>query len=93
MRKFLTIIGFAAGCVVMVSGFSLIEIEGRALSHPDHATALYTEPLHLKGVVRYVTPDQKYWDHLADMGFFGGLLVALTAGGLLNRLKNRTPGL
>jgi hypothetical protein len=93
MRKFLTIIGIAAGCVVMVSGTFLIEIEGRALSHPDHATALYTEPLHLKGVIRYVTPDQKRWDHLADMGFFGGWLVGFTAGGVLNWLMKRTPKL
>ena len=93
MQKFLTAIVIAAACVWLVSVVSLIEIEDRALSHPDYATALYTEPLHLNGVVRYVTPDQRRWDHLANMGFFGGLLVVVTAGTLLNRLTKRTPKL
>jgi len=93
MQKFLTIIVIAAACVWLVSAVSLIEIEDRALSHPDHATALYTEPLHLKGVVRYVTPNWTRWDHLANMGFFGGLLVIVSAGSALNWLTKRTPKL
>jgi hypothetical protein len=91
MRKLLTVVGVVAGCIAMASWIPLAEVEDRALLHPDHATAAYTVPLHIKGVVRYVTPDQKWWDQIGQLGFWGGWLIAISAGGTLQLLKNRSP--
>jgi hypothetical protein len=91
MRRVLTAIGIAAFCLMVPAWVDLAEIETRALWHPDHATAVYTVPLHIKGVVRYVTPDQKRWDQLGQVGFWGGWLVGMIAGCTLEWLKRRAP--
>ena len=48
-------------------------IETAALNQPDSPTERYTEPMHVKGVVRYVTPNQMLWDNVAHVGFIGGI--------------------
>lgn len=63
--------------VAMIAWFPAARIETAALSHPDHATVEYTEPLHIKGVVRYVSAYDKRIDHLCSIAFIGGLAVSV----------------
>ena len=89
LAQTLTGIGIAAWLVGIVSWFPLASIETAALSQPDHAAGEFTQPMHLKGVVRYVTPEQQRRDNLAHMGFAGGWILGAT-GLLTGRwLKNR----
>jgi hypothetical protein len=81
--------GIAAWLVTMISWLPLADIESRALSQPDHASARYTEPMHLKGVVRYVTPDQKLWDRLAHFTFTSGWIVGFASFGIALLLAKR----
>ena len=52
-------------------------IETNALSQPNHATSAFTVAVHLKGVVRYMTPEQYRIDQIATWTFFGCVLVLL----------------
>jgi hypothetical protein len=68
----------------MLSWFPMAEIESAALSQPDHPTGQFTQPMDVKGVVRYVTPKQATIDEISRWGFLGGWL-ALVGGALLYR--------
>jgi hypothetical protein len=85
----LNIIFGIAWVVGMVSWFPGAEIEAAALKQPNHPTAEYTEPMHLKGVVRYVTPTQAEISEITRWTFLGGCLVGFGAGLLGNRLKKK----
>ena len=90
VKKYLFYIVLPFWCVGIASWFLLDSVETRALSQPKHAIAPYTRPMRLKGVVRYVTPDQEKWDDLGEAGFLGSWLIgmgAVLAGRLLERLK------
>jgi hypothetical protein len=60
-------------------------IQGDALNQPTEPAGEYSEPMHVKGVVRYVTPDQQYYDTLGYIGSWSGLLTAAFAIWLLRR--------
>ncbi|MGN6517375.1 MAG: hypothetical protein ACTHLR_16230 [Rhizomicrobium sp.] len=78
----------AAWLVGMISWFPMAEIETDALKQPDRPTAEFTQPLHIKGVVRYVTPKQATIDEIAHWTFLGGWLVGV-GGILLDRWSKR----
>lgn len=85
------ILGLAMGAVWligMISWFPMAEIETAALKQPDHPTSEFSQPLHVKGVVRYVTPQQARIDEIAHWTFFGGI-AALVGFALLNRYLKR----
>jgi len=75
--------------LMMVSWFPMSSIETKALSQPDHYAAPYIRPMHLKGVIRYVTPDQEKWDGLAHTGFFGGWVAGVSIFILMKWLERR----
>jgi hypothetical protein len=77
IKKAMRIVAVPIKCAVFVSWCFMFSIEGKALDQLDHATAQYSRPMHLKGVVRYVTPDQEQEDALAHWGFLGGVLLIL----------------
>jgi len=56
---------------------ALAYVETNALSQPDHATGVFTVAVHLKGVVRYMTPEQHSIDQIARWTFFGCVFVPL----------------
>ena len=89
IRKILIAVFVAAWAVCMISWVPLAFIEGEALHQPEKPTALYSRPMSIKGVRRYVTPGQARWDGLAHTGFTSGWLVALLAGGAA--LKSSKP--
>ncbi len=68
-----------AWLVAMISWFPMAEIETAVLKQPDHPTAQFTQPMHLKGVIRYVTPNQASIDNLAHWGFIGGWLIGVSS--------------
>ena len=72
-HKALRTIAYAVWGTAIVSWFPMAYIETAALQQPDHPVGEYSEPMHVKGVVRYVTPSQKLWDDVAQVGFFGGI--------------------
>jgi Na+/melibiose symporter-like transporter len=55
----------------IASWFALAYIETNALSQPDHSVGAYVVPVHLKSVVRYMTPTQVLIDRIASWIFFG----------------------
>jgi hypothetical protein len=55
-------------------------LEWQILSQPDRPTEQFTRPIHLKGVVRYATPNQEYWNALALYGFLGSWAVGIYLG-------------
>ena len=75
MKKIVSYVAIPIWCVGIVSGIELFSIESKVLLQPDHPTAQYSRPMHLKGVVRYVTPSQEMWDGLAFKGFAGAWLL------------------
>lgn len=66
---FLVVIAAAA------SWSAMAYIETNALTQPDHATGAFTVAVHLKSVVRYMTPEQYRIDQIANWIFFGGGFV------------------
>ena len=89
MRVVLTSTFIVAWLVTMAAGFTLLRIEGAALTQPSQATSDFSRPLHIKGVIRYVTPDQERWDDIAYWSFFGGIALALIAGAGMKRADRR----
>jgi hypothetical protein len=79
----------AVWAVAIACWFPLAHIEGQTLSQPDHPTAIYSRPMHLKGVTRYVTPDQERWDSLATVGFVGGIFGFAALAFALRRFDKR----
>jgi hypothetical protein len=67
----------AAWLVAIISWFPMAEIETAALKQPDHPTSEYSRPMHVKGVIRFVTPEQARTDEIANWTFFGGIAVFL----------------
>jgi hypothetical protein len=73
--KLLKLLGLIAFVVAAASWVAIFDIETIALWNSDHSSGEFTERIHLKGVVRYVTPGQKRWDDIAQAGFIGGWLL------------------
>ncbi|HEY1961055.1 MAG TPA: hypothetical protein VGG69_01450 [Rhizomicrobium sp.] len=73
----------------MVSWFPGAEMERAALSQPDHPTAQFTQPMNLKGVTRYVTPQQYRIAELAKWSFLGSWAVCLSSILLYRWLERR----
>ena len=90
MRKAFTFVAITAWFVTMISWFPLAQIEREALSQPEHSTAQYVRPMKLKGVIRYVTSDQEWWDNLAYIGFTGGWITGAGAFIALKWLEKRS---
>jgi hypothetical protein len=80
---------FIAWAIMVASWFPLASIESKALSQPNHYSAPYTQPMKLKGVVRYVTPSQEWWDSAAHIGFGGGWIVGVLAFAVVWREKRK----
>lgn len=59
---------------------TLAYIETNALSQPNHAQGAFTVAMHLKGVVRYMTPEQHTIDQIAKWTFIGCVLAGLVVG-------------
>lgn len=72
-HKALRIGAYAVWALAMISFFPMAIIETEALRQPDHPTGPYTEAMHVKGVLRYVTPNQMLWDNIAQFCFIGGI--------------------
>jgi hypothetical protein len=70
---FVIIISWGIG---MLSWLPMAEIETQALSQPHRPTGQFSQPMEVKGVVRYVTPTQRKVDDLAQWGFSGGFFSA-----------------
>ena len=66
-----------------------MDIEGRVLRQPSQPVGEYTVPMEVKGVIRYVTPHQWYYDHLALIGFFGGLAIMAIVVKFLERSNSK----
>jgi hypothetical protein len=67
-------------------------IETAALHQPSEPSGEYSVPMQVKGVVRYVTPDQQFYDTLAHVGFVGGIAGVLLFGLGSERLRRREKG-
>lgn len=74
-KSILTPFLIVAWLVVMLSWFLSAEIEIAAISQPNRPTGQFTQPMNLKGVVRYVTPKQATIDEISNWGFLGGWLI------------------
>jgi hypothetical protein len=61
--------------LMMLSWFPMAEIETAALSQPHRPSGQFTQPINVKGVVRYVTPKQASIDQICRWTFFGGWVV------------------
>jgi hypothetical protein len=57
------------------SWFPIATIEDRALMHPDRRTDEFSQPLEIRGAVRYVTPTEAVVDKLATKAFFIGSIA------------------
>ena len=79
MQKVLRTVALGAAVPGVISWISLATIETNALSHPDFPTESYSQPLKVKGVVRYVTSDQKHIDLVANIAFFLSILTGLAS--------------
>jgi Na+/melibiose symporter-like transporter len=79
----------AAWLLGAASWFAMAYIETNGLSQPDHSVGAYVVPVHLKSVVRYMTPTQALIDRIARWTFFGciggGMAMALAARYLRRR--------
>jgi hypothetical protein len=82
-------LGIAAWTVMILSWFPLAKIETQALFQPHEPVGEYSKPMHVKGVVRYVTPQQEFEDNLAHYGFVGGWAVCFLCFGTSFWLKRR----
>ncbi len=74
-RTALKAVVFVFWAIGMASWFPMAEIESSALSQPDRPTAQFIQPLHLKGVVRYVTPRQALIDEWSHRMFVASWLI------------------
>ena len=89
MQKAFKVLFVVAWIVGLGSWFPLERIEDGALSHPDHPADQYSQPLHIKGVVRYVTPTEKLIDGIAYKTLIGSWAIgALAAAGIVATKKN-----
>ena len=86
IRKMLTFVALAGWAVGVVSWWPLWQIEGDALRQPDEPSPLYSRPMNLKGVTRYVTVEQDRLNRLALIGFVSGIAAGAVAGGTLKWL-------
>jgi hypothetical protein len=89
MERAFRAVYFVAWATMMISWLPLASIETKALSQPDRYSSPYTQPMKLKGVVRYVTPNQEWWDRVAHIGFGGGWLVGVGAFAMAWREKRK----
>jgi hypothetical protein len=64
---------------MMVSWFPAAALERVALRQPDHPIGAYTQPLSVKGTVRYVTATQKRWYEAARTAFWLGWVIGCPA--------------
>lgn len=80
-------IAILAWGVGFASFFPMASIETKALSQPDHFARPYIKPMHLKGVVRYVTASQETEDRIAHVALVGGILSFAGCAVLLKLLK------
>jgi hypothetical protein len=84
MQRAFKVLFVIAWIVGIGSWFPLERVEDGALSRPDHPTDQYSRPLHIKGVVRYVTPTEELVDGIAYKAFMISWLVgALAAAGIM----------
>jgi hypothetical protein len=67
-------------------------VERSALRQPSEPVGEYSVPMRLKGVIRYVTPDQQFYNTLAQIGFPGGLVAFLLFGSASEWLRRRQKG-
>ncbi len=84
-----TALGVAFLLISSTAWFVMFQIETAALRRPDHAIGQYTAPLHVKGVVRYVTPQEQLWDSVAQNVFGANWLAAILFGVIVARGKGR----
>jgi uncharacterized membrane protein len=84
----LAVVLFPVAIVGAASWSALAYIETNALSQPDHAIGAFTVAVRLKGVMRYMTPEQHTIDQIASWTFFGCVLVPL-GGFLVDRAWRR----
>jgi hypothetical protein len=89
MQRVLRFLSIAAWAVGMISWFPLWQIEGAALRQPSTPSGAYSVPMHVKGVIRYVTPNQKFYDGVAQITFAGGIVIFMIAGTAAERLRRR----
>ena len=89
-KKLVTAVAIAAWCVLMTSLIELGYIETKALSQPAAPIGDFSNPMKLKGVIRYVTPKQERLDNIAHIGLLGGITIFMVAAFFLrkNRSKN-----
>lgn len=73
----MTALVFLVAIAAAASWSALAYIETNALSQPDHPTGVFTVAVHLKGVVRYMTPEQHSIDQIASWTFFASVFVPL----------------
>ena len=84
LTALLSLVAIAAA----LSWSALAYIETNALSQPDHAMGVFTVAVHLKGVVRYMTPEQHTIDEIANWTFFGCVFIPFVTV-LATKLRQR----
>jgi biotin transporter BioY len=80
-----------AWLVGIISLCILAEVEDTALKQPSRPTAEFSQPMNVKGVVRYVTPGQARADEIAHWTLFGGALIFIGSGWLNRRNEKNKP--
>jgi len=70
----------------------LAEIENAALFRPHRPTMQYTQPLYIKGVVRYVTPREALIDKWSNWIFSGGWFFGILAMIIYRVVERRSKG-
>jgi hypothetical protein len=70
-----------------MSFFPAAQIETAALSQPHHRFGAYTQPIEVKGTIRYITPEQERRHDLFHTLTLCGWIVGLLAGLALWRLE------
>ena len=79
LRTALLTVWLAGWATMMVSWGSAAFLERTALHQLDYRNGEYTEPLSLKGAIRYVTPEQKRWYEAAKTAFMAGFVIGSPA--------------
>jgi hypothetical protein len=70
MKSFLKVSMRSVMVIAMTSAFTLAWIEASTIGQPD---AIYTQPMTVKGHLRYATRSQEWYHGLAEVGIAGGV--------------------
>lgn len=82
-------IAVATGVICVPSWLLIAGIEGPVGHHPSKPDGEYSVPLLVQGVVRYVTPKQKFYDHAARVAFAGSVAIGFLTVAISEWLKRR----